>query len=440
MPNISINRNDLKDLGINLKDILKVLTNTTGDEIKIKKIKKSKKMKKKNKVLGHGPSKTRPQAELRRKDPRDQFNPFPNPNQPKFQQYPNTGGSSGFNAPIINITNPVGKDNNNNDSKLEKLNEKLDNKFNQLQTQNQTTYNGLIQAGYALHHIMNNQNNPPPLTYAYKSNSMNRYAPSPVDYFDGNGIIPNNGGVSNTNNNMNTFIDPNIDDSQNVDELQNLDDSQLPLDDSLLGLNRQQEISIDEGIFPSEEEELPIENKPRNVFDLLRQDVKNAEKRKGRPKGSRNRKHPLSSESLSQDYNTRTSGQTLINPQFQTPDTFVKRQVDNKMKQESIENMFRKSSQLPSTTPIEEEEESPNQKMNKPRKIIVADSDEDEDEEQIPITTFNVPRTINKKPNQTTPLAKIPTPPREPKPSKSSQIKPPTKRRSRSSGDQIVLG
>lgn len=437
MPNISINRSDLKDLGINLKDILKVLSNTKDDEIKIKKIKKSKKKNKKNKKS--------------RKDP--EFNPFPKSNQPKFPQYNNAGGG-GSHGPIINITNPVGKDNNDNDAKLEKLNEKLDKKFDKLQLQNQTTYNGLMQAGHALHSLMNN---PPPLTYAYRPNLMTRNIPSPINSNDSHGVIANNNFYNNTN--TAHFIDQDIDDSQNVDDsllgqgtsntrqqVELFDDSQLPLNDSLLGLNRQQEISIDEGIFPSEEEELPIENKQQNIFDLLKQDVKNAEKRKGRPKGSRNRpRHPLSNELLSQDYNTRTSGQTLINPQFQTPDTFVRRQSDSKMKQESIEKMFRKSSQLPSTTPIEEEKNDDVQDSNeksKPMKktYILSDSEDEkiEEEEPIPITTFNAPRTIKKNPNQKSPSGKIPTPP--PKSTKPSGIQKPVKRRSRSNGDPEELG
>lgn len=396
MPNISINKNDLKDLGIDLKDILRAITKTKADEIKIKKIKKSKKIKKKLK-----------------KNVKQVYNPFPDSNQPRYPQY-SSGGGGGSHGPIITITNPTNPTD--KDDKVDKLNENLDKKLNQLESQQSTTSNRLLQAGYALRYIMNNQNNPPPLTYAYQSNSLNRnrQSQSPVDFNDGNGIVGTNNfydtantfvDTSNDINNSNTFDDQDT----SIEETEKLVQSPQKFKDiDLTGPDSDEE----DYVYPIEEKQ-EIKSEPMNVFDLLKQDIADAEKKKkgGRPKGSKNKpkQHPLSTESISKEYNTRTSGQTLMNPNFQTPDQFLKRQSESKLKQESIESMFKKSSQLPTTTPIVEEKD-----------------DDDEDETNKPVV-FKKPRMPNR----------MPTPPSQPKP---SGIKKPTKRRTKSAGDPIELG
>ena len=94
MPSLSINSKDLDSLGLNLKDLLKAISQTKSspDEvIKIKKRKKKVRNFKSNKGLPKAPS----------------MNPFPQTN-PRFTQYPQIGGGgSGF--PImtrVEVRNP----------------------------------------------------------------------------------------------------------------------------------------------------------------------------------------------------------------------------------------------------------------------------------------------------------------------------------------------
>ena len=88
MPSLSINSKDLDSLGINLKDLLKAISQTksSGDEvIKIKKRKKKVKRVKKMKVGAAGLSKV------------SSLNPFPPPIQ-KLSHQPQGGGGGGFGA------------------------------------------------------------------------------------------------------------------------------------------------------------------------------------------------------------------------------------------------------------------------------------------------------------------------------------------------------
>lgn len=86
MPSLSINNKDLDSLGINLKDLLKAISQTktsTEDVIKIKKKKGKKQRKKRLLKSTSGMSKVA------------NMNPFPI-QQPKFSNYPTNGGGGGF--------------------------------------------------------------------------------------------------------------------------------------------------------------------------------------------------------------------------------------------------------------------------------------------------------------------------------------------------------
>ena len=103
MPSLSINSKDLDSLGLNLKDLLKAISQTKSSSDEVIKIKKRKKKvkKKKSKGIGKGanrsPMTPDPIASgIAGLSKTPSINPFPQSN-PRFTQYPQTGGSgSGF--------------------------------------------------------------------------------------------------------------------------------------------------------------------------------------------------------------------------------------------------------------------------------------------------------------------------------------------------------
>ena len=90
MPSLSINSKDLDSLGINLKDLLRAIAQTKSSSNEVIKIKKKKKKGKGKKRMTTGLSKVAG------------MNPFPS-NQPKFTQYPQTGGGGHGFAPMTKI-------------------------------------------------------------------------------------------------------------------------------------------------------------------------------------------------------------------------------------------------------------------------------------------------------------------------------------------------
>ena len=90
MPSLSINSKDLDSLGINLKDLLRAIAQTKSSSNEVIKRRKKKEEGKVKKRMTTGTSQVAG------------MNPFPS-TQPKFTQYPQTGGGSHGFAPMTRV-------------------------------------------------------------------------------------------------------------------------------------------------------------------------------------------------------------------------------------------------------------------------------------------------------------------------------------------------
>lgn len=378
MPNISINKSDLEDLGISLKDILLAITkskNSNSDVIKIKKKKKQKANKKRNKA----------------------------PREPKFtRNFGNLGGNGGGSgalprqAPSI-TTVVTGGGSTDKDNQLISIKEqqnyiknqiddfKRDNELKLITQQNQmSTFQNMNHLGLRL--IYNKIDNP----LANIKPSPN-FRSQPVDYTDKNGIFPTY-----------DFYD----DTSRVQILEETPIPEQSIPQPMDQQTEQNDVGQDLGpIFDSSES--PIVQ-PISFETALEQEVQKEEKKRGRPKGSKNKpKNPLTQEAIAQDTelpNTRSSRDTLINPKMVTPDRFAREEIK---KQETIENFF-----------------TPRKIVNRKPVRVPADGILDTIDEE----GYALDELIARKP---------PTPPSESKPSKS-RLPIPSKSRSRS--EPLIYG
>lgn len=222
MPSLSINSKDLDSLGLNLKDLLKAISQTKSspnDVIKIKKKKKRVKKTKKNSGLSKASS----------------LNPFPQ-TTPKFTQYPQTGGGgSGF--PLmtrVEVRNPDPQTqqqrqdelarqqqqqlqtiqtqaqqqlqtfNQQNQQQLRRYQTQMNRNLQQIQNQTQQQLNDVDRTqrenrrllGYVAdvaQRFTGGQNNPPPANLNNADgNTLMRNTPQPPDRTDRFGIVATN--------------------------------------------------------------------------------------------------------------------------------------------------------------------------------------------------------------------------------------------------------
>lgn len=324
MPTLSINKNDLEDLGISLKDILLAITkskHSNGDVIKIKKRKQKRKKKVKAKPL-------------------TTFKPFPN------QTGGGGGGVFGNIAPAVTKIEVKTDPQNNN----AEINAKLD-YMNLIQNY---SANGLYRIGY---HIVNNglqgQNIPPPS--GLSDIKPISFRPNPrveeVDINDGYGNISSQDPFSNQS-------------TAQFDIQQPAGDQPIePLD-----AGDQQSVSnqpyIDQSLpIPSFE---PNPGSTTDAFAMLKNSQASAINQNVKTKqGSKNQQkdHPLSSENIMTSFNraaTRSSHQQLINQDFKTPTKYAKQQQEHKDDEEKDDNEVKddeviavtknKTSKLPKTS------------------------------------------------------------------------------------------
>lgn len=329
MPSLSINKSDLEDLGISLKDILTAIPKSKqsgGDVIKIKKRKKVKKRKK---------IKKNPQVQSQ-----SQFKPFPNQTAAG-----GGGGGFGFNNAIPNVTKvevrsdpqPNNQKSDETHKQLQLYHSEISGKLNDMKKQQDYNTYGLRTMGeYILTNGLQGQNNPPPSSLSYiPRQSLRSPVVEEVDVTDRFGNIPSN--------------DPYVDfqfDSQPTDDA-NLDSNAVdiqPSDPTELNqfLNESQpdqtEQPADEPVEDIDPFPQPtIEPQPKlkqDVFELMKQgSLKQQQelelaKKRGRPVGSKNKSksNPLSSEAISEtsNVNTRSNQGALLNQTFQTTDRIAK--------------------------------------------------------------------------------------------------------------------
>lgn len=304
MPNISINKSDLQDLGISLKDILLAITkskNSTSDVIKIKKKKPRK-------------NKNKKQQKSKR---------------PTFSHTGVVGGGGSSSVPTV-VTNVIpnnstsDKDNQMNIIKNQIEDFKRDNEMKLLTQQNQLEhFQSMNHLGMRL--IYNKLENP--LTNISSSSFRE---PQQVNRNDGIGIIQNHNFYDNTGSGRVQFLDeePPLTETSMIDILPTINES-LPVDQPI---------------------EIPQVKEPISFETALEQEVQKEEKKRGRPKGSKNKpKNPLTQEAISQDMelpNTRSSRIDLTNPDMITPDRFAK---DQMKKQEVISAFFSPRKLVPRT-------------------------------------------------------------------------------------------
>lgn len=304
MPNISINKKDLDELGVSLKDILLAVTKSkqSGNDVITIKKKKSK---------------------LKKRTKPKRMNQFDN-KKATFTRYPQSGGGGGgsiFNPtpqPIITTKVDLSQS---DDKKIENQNKQQQEYIKmQIEDFKKDNENKIIAVNQNLSHlsdlnrfgmsvIYNKLNTlPNPLTNIQSSN----FREPIVDKTDRFGIVPNNNFYDVATTNEGVVVEENVEPTPTA---------------------TQEQITETQPV----EETLPQQN---DSFDVaLEQEIK----RRGRPKGSKNKpKNPLTQESISEEkeYNTRNLGQDLINQNFQTPDKFAKEQMKETTKQQDIASYF----------------------------------------------------------------------------------------------------
>ncbi len=331
MPNISINKSDLQDLGISLKDILLAITkskNSGSDVIKIKKRKRK-----------------------GRKNPRQ-------PKQPKYSGNVGGGGGGGGMSGMIprqapTVTTVVtGGLPDNKESQFNVIKDqqsyiksqiedfKRDNEIKMKAQQNQLAYYqdmNRLGMGVIYNKILEN-----PLT---KIQTGSFREPEPVDKTDRFGI----GGSTD-------FYDSSIGSGrfEMIDEEIPFQPPQDPVEEQMIDQPDQQDIpdltteltTPEQSNLKQETFDNPPEDKPTPFEEALQKEVQKEEKRKaGRPKGSKNKpkEHPMTQQTIATDneLSTRSSKTTLLNPEMTTPDRFA-REVNAKesKNQETISKYF----------------------------------------------------------------------------------------------------
>jgi hypothetical protein len=307
MPNISINKSDLEDLGISLKDILLAITkskNSSSDVIRIKR-KKRKRVKKKS----------QPKQPL----------------QPKYSRSVAGGGGGGVYNPLPGVYNPLPVVTNvTTNSSTDKDNQiigikdqqnyiknqiedfKKDNEIKLITQQNQlANFQSMNHLGLRL--IYDKIGNP-----LSNISTTNFREPQPIDRTDRFGIIPSSDFYDNTIGSQ--FIE------EALIQEQVIPDQAIP----------EPEIQQPEQVIPE-----PVE--PVSFETALEEEVQKEKKKAGRPKGTKNKPKepsPLTQEAIAQEMElpgTRSSRVTLTNPEMATPDRFAK---EHMKKQEAISNFF----------------------------------------------------------------------------------------------------
>ena len=307
MPNISINKSDLEDLGISLKDILFAITkskNSSSDVIRIKR-KKRKRVKKKS----------QPKQPL----------------QPKYSRSVAGGGGGGVYNPLPGVYNPLPVVTNvTTNSSTDKDNQiigikdqqnyiknqiedfKKDNEIKLITQQNQlANFQSMNHLGLRL--IYDKIGNP-----LSNISTTNFREPQPIDRTDRFGIIPSSDFYDNTIGSQ--FIE------EALIQEQVIPDQAIP----------EPEIRQPEQVIPE-----PVE--PVSFETALEEEVQKEKKKAGRPKGTKNKPKepsPLTQEAIAQEMElpgTRSSRVTLTNPEMATPDRFAK---EHMKKQEAISNFF----------------------------------------------------------------------------------------------------
>ena len=338
MPSLSINSKDLDTLGINLKDLLKAISHTKGDTNEVIKIKKRKKKgKQKTKNI--------------RTNKANLISPFPN-NQPKFTQYPQMGSSGAFfpssRVERVEVTKQPEPQQNN--KQLDEFQNKME---KQLNATSDATRLLLADRFYA-NKFFPSQNNPPPANLEYLPFNTFR-EPIQVDRQDRFGIVQTNDFYSNARNNDGEGFSV----EELPDELPTLDEPTMQTDTPAENIdmvdappeltNTEQEVMQLAGI--TEPVRIPSTPTYEALPDLttMINDVKKGyplgnakndlpteivKKRPGRPVGSKNKNNPLTS---GQVHSTRSSHDTLTNPENITPDKYARQDMKN---QRTIDEIF----------------------------------------------------------------------------------------------------
>ena len=344
MPSLSINSKDLDSLGINLKDLLRAIaqTKSSGDDvIKIKKRKKKVKRVKTKVNKSTGLSKVL------------STNPFP-PAQ-KISNFPQVsgGGGASFQPPPfqtrIEVKNePSQKRDDSTKFQLEKFQNDMTNQIKNINDNQKTT--GLYIMYNQYRDQWGNYNIPSGLSNLQPRSYM-RGEPQQVDRTD-------RFGITTTNNFYDTAV-----------RSEGIDITELPPEEVL-----QEDISTEQPTLtePSTQGEsevvenetkmsatLPYDPSPTpigfdmtgdNVFDIMKEEMKNVptekiKKRRGRPP-----KQPLTTENIEANMKTRSNtGFELVNPSNITPDKYAKEE----MKKQEVISSFFTPRQIVSRKPIQ---------------------------------------------------------------------------------------
>ena len=341
MPSLSINKSDLEDLGISLKDILAAISRSKKSGDDVIKIKKRKKVKKKK-------VKKNPQVQSQTQS---QLKPFPN----QTAAGGGGGGGFGFNA-IPNVTKvevrsdpqPINQQSFDTHKQLQMNHSELKGQLKDIERrQNYNTYGLQTMAEYIWTKGLQGQNNPPPTNLSsIPSQSFRSPRVEEVDDTDRFGNIPSN----------DPFVDFQFD-SQPIDET-NLDTNAV--DTQATDPTETQPADIVESIEPDEADEtLPIDMNPQpsfdpspqptqqsprklNAFELMKESSRkqqqdalvkqqqdaSVKKKRGRQPGVKNKPkpNPLTSEAIaeSNNINTRRNHGELLNQNFETPNRVAK--------------------------------------------------------------------------------------------------------------------
>lgn len=381
MPSLSINAKDLSDLGISTKDLLKAIAQTksnTDNVIKIKKKKRKKNRKaKQGKMTGMSKVST--------------MNPFPT-DQPKFSQYPQTGGGGGPGFPMsrVEVRTETANTSSTKQEELAKQQQQQLELFQaetrqQLEEHNKTLNSTrdatkmLFVDRFQPNRYFPSQNNPPPVNLSYQPFSTFR-DPMPVNRQDRFGIMPMNDLYSNARPNdgfsveelppNDEFLSPPISlpiseesDTQNATDTQPIDFQDIPSDINAEEIQYSEQAPpitpSDEltDFYPQAKEEMtprampftsyvPTQAEEKSLYDeipenldTLVEEVKMTRGR-GRPRGSTNKpKNPLTSNEV---HETRSNHNPLIGQQ---PTNFgispMALAKENHKKQQTLNQFFK---------------------------------------------------------------------------------------------------
>lgn len=334
MPSLNINKKDLEELGINLKDILSALSKSKNEVVKIK---RKKRKNKKNKKM---PKK---------------LSPFPQEKQ-KFSMYPYTsgGGANIFNPTPQPITNTKIDLTTTQPSQSKEQVEYFKSALEQIKNDNQLALrvqeNKLDNlAGMSNYNLLglktiydkiNNSNKINPLTDI----QTGYYEEEEVNLTDRFGITPKNDFYTYAQ----TYTDNNEDETY---------DLQPPMEENTIIMEDipQEDIDVSVQKEPQEQPQPQPQQENNDFFEKVNEEI--AKRGRGRPKGSKNKsKNPLVSEN--NKINTRNTGQELINVNNQTPEAFAKQQEKEMTKQQNINKYFTPNRETKKSKKQQQDDES----------------------------------------------------------------------------------